>query len=122
GYTTMLLWHGGLSGSAPLSMTTVSGAAKVVDESLIHRLGGDAALQPSSTLIGLEQTIGSGLNFFITGGLLIGVPVLVMLLAPRRREEMQTIARFDVSMREQDEHAGDGNSLPDRLERSPIVV
>ena len=39
GYMGMLVWHGGLSGSAPLSMTTRQGAAKVLPESYLDRLG-----------------------------------------------------------------------------------
>lgn len=130
GYTTMLLWHGGLSGSAPLSMTTVGGAAKVVDRTVIERIAPPGvSLAPEQTLIGLEQTIGSGLNVFVTGGLLIGVPLLMLLLSPKRPQDMRSIAAcgafHESSLSSDDAAHEDGaqdNALPDQLDRSRVVA
>jgi short-chain fatty acids transporter len=77
GYCGLLVWHGGLSGSAPLSMTTEDGFRKVLPAELI----GD--LQPLT----LSSTVFSPLNLFVSGGLLVLVPVIVYWLAPRRPED-----------------------------------
>lgn len=124
GYTTMLLWHGGLSGSAPLSMTTVDGASKVISDARIRQvIGADdsAALVGDQTVVGLERTIGSPLNLVVTGGLLLGVPALIALLAPKRDEDMQTIAEF-APVDDPDPADGSVETVPDRLDRSMIVA
>lgn len=76
GYLAMLVWHGGFSGSAPLSMTTADGAAKVIPASVLSTI-------PDGGAIPLSQTLLSPLNLAVTGGLLIGLPILMSLLAPR---------------------------------------
>ena len=115
GYMGMLVWHGGLSGSAPLSMTTLQGAAKVLPESYLDRLG--------DVGIPLQDTLFSGMNLVVTMGLVLGVPVLLMLMAPSSPEHVRTIDDFDPpapagNVAEPTELSG----LPDRLDRSRIVV
>ncbi len=80
GYLSMLVWHGGFSGSAPLSMTTAEGAAKVIPASVL-------AAMPEGGAVPLSQTLLSPLNLFVTGGLLLGLPLLMALLAPRSSRE-----------------------------------
>ena len=63
-YTAMAVWHGGLSGSAPLKVAEAAPAA-------------------AGATIPLADTIFSPLNLAITGGLVLLVPLLCMLLAPR---------------------------------------
>ncbi|MDP6987010.1 MAG: TIGR00366 family protein [Phycisphaerales bacterium] len=82
GYTGLLVWHGGFSGSAPLSMTTAAGAEKVLPKAMV----GIDALTP------LSDTILSPSNLLITGGLLLIVPILLWLMSPRR--EVESIAVF----------------------------
>ena len=77
GYTGLLVWHGGLSGSAPLSMTTVSGLTKVLP---VEAMG---QVEP----LGLGSTIFSPLNIFVSGGLVLLIPAVVFLLAPTREGE-----------------------------------
>lgn len=78
GYTTMMVWHGGLSGSAPLSVVTVEKAAATLPKEVL------AAHAPASgPWIGLDQTLGSMLNLCVTGGLLVIVPIAMWLLCPR---------------------------------------
>jgi short-chain fatty acids transporter len=72
GYTGLLVWHGGLSGSAPLSMTTPAGAAKVLPTGLAT----DAIVTP------LSETVFSLENLLITGGLLLIIPVVLALMSP----------------------------------------
>ena len=74
GYVGLLVWHGGLSGSAPLSMTTIEGASKVVPEEYLE----------SVSAVLLSDSIGSPLNFFISGGMLVLIPLILLLLAPKR--------------------------------------
>lgn len=78
GYSGMMVWHGGLSGSAPLSMTTIENARKVLPTGTIDRLV-EAGLADG---LGLERTLFSPLNLVVTGGLLIIVPLVMYLLAP----------------------------------------
>lgn len=80
GYLSMLVWHGGFSGSAPLSMTTSDGAAKVIPADVL-------AAMPDGGAIPLSQTLFSPLNLVATGGLLLGLPILMALLAPRHAEQ-----------------------------------
>jgi short-chain fatty acids transporter len=83
GYMGLLVWHGGLSGSAPLTMTTPQGAAAVGLES--HAGRG----------VPLSETLFSPLNLVVTTGLVLGVPVLLALLAPPTGQEV-CASRFDV--------------------------
>ncbi len=113
GYMGLLIWHGGLSGSAPLSMTTTAGAAKVLPAAYVAELGDGG--------VPLSETIFSGMNLFATAGLLIGVPLLLMGMAPRD-EHVQTIESFDVpdtSPRRRPEKTG---LLPDRLDHSWVIT
>ncbi len=115
GYMGLLVWHGGLSGSAPLSMTTLQGAAKVLPESYLQQLG-DAGIE-------LQDTIFSGMNLVVTMGLVLGVPVLLMLMAPTSPQHMRTIDEFDPPAPAPTTPAPAGlPGVPDRLDRSPIVV
>ncbi|MDP6478427.1 MAG: TIGR00366 family protein [Phycisphaerales bacterium] len=82
GYTGLLVWHGGFSGSAPLTMTTAAGAEKVLPKAMV---GAD-------TLAPLNTTILSPSNLLITGGLLFIVPMLLWLMSPK--QNVQTIAAF----------------------------
>lgn len=66
GYTGMLIWHGGFSGSAPLKVTE----------------GGPAGAPP----IGLDATLFSPLNLGVTLGLLLFVPFLLTRMCDPRRD------------------------------------
>ncbi|RKY19891.1 MAG: short-chain fatty acid transporter [Planctomycetota bacterium] len=66
GYTGLLIWHGGLSGSAPLKVSEV----------------GPAGGAP----IPLGDTIFSSLNLVLTAAMLLVVPLLLARMARRGRE------------------------------------
>ena len=66
-YTGLAIWHGGLSGSAPLKAA----------ESAQFTQGVTAAIPVSETLF-------SPLNFVVSGGLLILLPLTCMALAPKQ--------------------------------------
>ncbi len=65
-YAGFAVWHGGLSGSAPLKAAEAGNFA-----------------EPLVGLIPLSQTLFSSLNVVITGSLLVTIPFLFYLLTPR---------------------------------------
>lgn len=81
-YGGMVVWHGGLSGSAPL---------KVAED-------GHFASAIVGT-IAVEDTLGAPLNFIITGAMVVGIPLLCAALLPRdpaRRIAMRERSRAEV--------------------------
>lgn len=72
GYIGLMIWHGGLSGSAPLTVNKES--------DLRAFLGGRSDLLAGP--IPLDHTILSPMNLIITGGLLIIAPLVMALLSP----------------------------------------
>ena len=79
GYLGMAVWHGGLSGSAPLKATTEAGLAEVVGVELAARWGG----------IGLDQTVLSPRNVMVTvlaGALMV---LTLLMLYPRKVEHVR---------------------------------
>lgn len=73
GYTGLLVWHGGLSGSAPLMVTQARDLALLL---------GEGAPAP----IGLERTLLSPLNLSLNAALLVAVPLLLVAMTPHERE------------------------------------
>ena len=111
GYTGLLVWHGGFSGSAPLSMTTTAGATKVLPEGIV----GSGAITP------LTSTILSPSNLLITGGLLVIVPSLLWLISPRSTDA-QPISTF---LPEQDPQTPVNptiETIPDWLNHSRLMT
>jgi short-chain fatty acids transporter len=119
GYVGLMVWHGGLSGSAPLSVTSPIEAAKTLPPEAVKLLGPDG--------VPLSRTLGSLLNLVTTGGLLIGVPLVLVRMTPRHSAEIRTVEDIADSARMLTERpAGDdaeqAGSIPDRLDRSWLVV
>lgn len=69
GYTGLMVWHGGLSGSGPLAMNTPGSA-------LVTAIG-------QGQMLPLEQTIFSPLNLIVSLVMLALVPLICAMLAPR---------------------------------------
>ncbi len=123
GYVGLMVWHGGLSGSAPLKVTTMKDMLEVLTPELAEQI------QP----IALQATIGSMSNIIITGGLVLMAPVLFALLHPRREEEIETFTDFRVPTqiigpadaieeRESRLHLDDHPAtVPEWLERTPVL-
>jgi short-chain fatty acids transporter len=65
-YTGLAVWHGGLSGSAPL---------KAAESAQFT--------QGASEAIPVTETLFSGLNFAVSGGLLVLLPLMCVALAPK---------------------------------------
>lgn len=114
GYTGLMVWHGGLSGSAPLSMTSRVEAAKVLPASAMAGLG--------EVPVPLSETLFSGMNLVITGGLLVIVPVMLALLAPKRAEDCVELPGVDEDGAQRVEAMTGPRTMPDRLERSAVVM
>jgi short-chain fatty acids transporter len=114
GYMGLMVWHGGLSGSAPLSMTTPQVAGKVIPQSIIEQVGG----------VPLSHTIFSPMNLFITGGLIVLTPLLFSLLAPKREDEVRTPSSFNIRHQSATSIGPSdvGMNLPDYLDRSRVVT
>lgn len=120
GYTGLMVWHGGLSGSAPLSMTSKLEAAKVLPASAMASLG--------DVPVPLDQSMFAPLNLVITLGLLALVPIVLAMLSPR--EAALCIAPPEAITR--DQASGDCElcepdtreklTFPDRLELSGVVM
>jgi short-chain fatty acids transporter len=109
GYTGLLVWHGGLSGSAPTKMSKPDQAADILPASVIETIEGGA--------IPLQQTLFSGLNLFVSLGLLVVVPITLFLLAPRKQDEIRTADELDV------EHVDpDGDETKEQDGRSSIIA
>ncbi|MBX3386786.1 MAG: short-chain fatty acid transporter [Phycisphaeraceae bacterium] len=134
GYSALLVWHGGLSGSAPLSVTTVGNALKTFSPEQLRELGATPAGMSASEAaglawIGLDRTVGSRLNVLVTGGLIVLTPLVYVLLAPRAgrdggevRVERGTPAEEEGGRARRGEvgEAGEMGRVPDWLERSAV--
>jgi len=114
-YVCMMVWHGGLSGSAPLSASTRDG----LDASLPKAFA--ATVEP----IPLTNTLFSTLNLVTTGGLLIIIPLAAALLTPRRG--IQPITDFSTSSPTADDPPSAETTpqqlgaLPRFLENTPFI-
>ncbi|USN99736.1 MAG: short-chain fatty acid transporter [Phycisphaeraceae bacterium] len=82
GYMGLLVWHGGLSGSAPLTMTTRAGAEKVLPASVLERFGQG---------VPLRETLFSPMNLIAAAGVLVIIPVMLWLLSPGEGQEARGI-------------------------------
>ena len=104
GYMGMLVWHGGFSGSAPLTMTTSKGLESVLPPEVITRLGIES--------VPLGETIFSNVNIMVTIGLLILVPLTLYLLAPRSKSETRTAEDLGITLDDADEKTpGESDSM-----------
>ncbi|MCA9253368.1 MAG: short-chain fatty acid transporter [Phycisphaerales bacterium] len=72
-YAGMMIWHGGLSGSAPL---------KVASEGMTVKTGsGDTEVATLISPITIDRTLLSGRNLLLTAGLFVAIPMFFGLLA-----------------------------------------
>lgn len=95
GYTGLMVWHGGLSGSAPLKVTTARDVSAVVTDPAVVRgvTALVAARDPSAEAgsIPLGLTIFSPTNLVVTLLVLVAIPALLAAMAPRDAAEVQEI-------------------------------
>lgn len=113
GYTTMLTWHGGLSGSAPLAAADAERQAEILGAELFAQVG----------VIETTQTLFSGLNAVATGGLLVIVPLLLVLMCPRKSDGGASgVSDEKTAERGVADHGEGQGIVPRWLERSPVVA
>ena len=79
GYMGLLVWHGGLSGSALITSVSVESLSKVFPEGI-----GSETIQRAVTP--LDQTLLSTLNIVASLGLLALIPITLALMMPKRPE------------------------------------
>ena len=110
GYTGLMCWHGGISGTAPLMMTTEANVEKFLGEALAERVG---VLPFTETVLGVE-------NLIVTGGLLVIVPLLCALMAPRAGAAGAAAEPIDAHVTEEPAATAEPapQTLPERIERS----
>lgn len=107
GYSGLMTWHGGFSGSAPLKVTTAQDLAEVLGPALADQVG----------VLSLQSTILSPLNLVVSGGLLVLGPLVFMGMTPRADPDAE--AAPELAAPAQDAEAAPAGVL-ERLERSPV--
>lgn len=78
GYSGMMVWHGGLSGSAPLKAAENGAIQKLVSTSNISE-------------ISLDQTVFSTMNLFVSLLLLICIPALLFFIGKKYEGEILNV-------------------------------
>lgn len=133
GYLGMMVWHGGLSGSGPLSVTTVENAVRSLPRELVEASVAERGIG-GGVWIGLDETIGSGMNLVVTGGLLVLLPLVMWMLGKGGSGGAQVGAGFERFIAPGAEDAVDGaavdrglsrregETIPEWLERTPWVT
>ncbi|MBX3275340.1 MAG: TIGR00366 family protein [Sandaracinaceae bacterium] len=112
GYAGMMCWHGGLSGTAPLKVTTRAGLEELLGASTPHDL---APIEFTRTVLGAA-------NLVTTGGLFVLVPLACYLLAPRAGDpSLEPIDRFDVAPDASSERPPPA-TWPERFGESPLSL
>lgn len=126
GYAGLAVWHGGLSGSAPLKVTDARDVAAFLgDPSTVAAVGTLVAARggPPDGAIPTTMTLLSTTNLVVAGLLLVGVPLLLALMAPRRPEDCREI---DDATAKQATEAEPEAPPPDtpaaRLDRSRLIA
>ena len=110
GYTGLAVWHGGLSGSAPLKVTN--------SKQLTEILGPELAQKLEPMLLG--DTIGSTLNLIVLAACFITFPAVLALMSPK--SEDQIIAADISSDPPRDTSPRRLSSPAERLNHSFLVV
>ncbi len=108
GYSGLMVWHGGLSGSAPLTVTQSKDLATIL---------GRADVAP----IGLGETVLSPLNFTVNGLLLVAVPLLLSLMLPRDDDRIVQITDEQAAEAPPSDPSPSEPTPAERLERSPVL-
>jgi len=112
GYTGMMTWHGGLSGSAPLDAADPAALAARVGPELAAAVGGS---------VPLSQTTWTTLNGVTTLGLWVIVPLLLALMCARSGGEAIVAATPDTTPIPAQPNEAPQGRIPRFLERSPTL-
>jgi short-chain fatty acids transporter len=124
GYTGLLVWHGGLSGTAPLKVTRAS--------ELIDVFGAEFVQKHDLAPLSLYDTLGSSLNLWVMGWLLLLVPLSLAAMLPREISDYQPPPSdlehddIDANQEGQVEDQSEAQNAPHnvayRLERSRVIA
>ena len=109
GYVGLMVWHGGLSGTAPLKVTKQSEIDSIF-------AGTSISLAPMP----LSETIFSPMNFIITGGLIVIATVVMWRLMPTHGE-VQPISDFMPEPEKAEAVEEDKPWLPRVMEDTPLI-
>jgi len=105
-YAGLAVWHGGLSGSAPLKVAEVG------------HFAADAVSTHPGGVVPVGETLLSPLNLVVTGLLCIGLPLLFAVLVPFDHERVppdpKALAKRDADIEPESEGF--------QLERSPVTA
>lgn len=112
GYAGMMVWHGGLSGTAPLKATTLADLTEVLGPDLAARVGP----------IPLGDSLFGPLNLVVTGGLWLLAPLVFMALTPAEGDDPDPHPAPETGPEEQLETDAPPLDALDRFERSPVVT
>ncbi|MCD6152332.1 MAG: short-chain fatty acid transporter [Syntrophobacterales bacterium] len=108
GYAGFLTWHGGLSASAPLLVATKG-----------HFLMKDIGIIPTS------QTLFSPLNIVVTLVLLAVIPLTMMMMSPKNKEDIVTITDVDLGLVEEEKVnalSKEEMVIADKIENSQTIT
>ncbi len=112
-YAGMMIWHGGLSGSAPLRMAK---------EGVRLTAAGSTGAAASPIVIGIERTTLSGANLALSAMLVLGVPILLRRMAARDPNAGERLPDDEpVAADEPSGGRSSGGTLADRLNRSRLI-
>lgn len=115
GYMGLLVWHGGLSGTAPLKSTTIEELATVFPARTVESIG-DRVVTP------LDETLFSGLNLVVSGGLLLLIPTLLWMLWPRSASDCVAPPPRVIEAEAAAAPADAPSTIPEHLERSRVLA
>lgn len=112
GYSGLMVWHGGLSGTAPLKATTAADLTEVLGPALADAVGP----------IALTESLFGGLNLCVTGGLWLLAPLVFMALTPAEGADPAPLAApaGEESAPVPEDSPAEGGL--DRFERAPALA
>ena len=105
GYSGLAVWHGGFSGSAPLLIATK----------------GNFLIKEIGSIIPVSQTLGSTLNIVMTIILIIFIPLVLALMAPKDEKDISAIPEAVREPKEVVETPRSQWTAADKLENSIIL-
>ena len=109
GYSGLMVWHGGLSGSAPLKVTLSKDLGEILGPELAKQI----------VAMPLSETIGAWPNLLANAALLVIVPLVLIRMLPR--DERERRAAPELESHGAAESSGE-SSPAQRLDRSRILA
>lgn len=111
GYVGLMIWHGGMSGSAPLKVAERGHLA-----SLMSGVGDASYLQRLPEVISYNETIFSGSNLFLFGILLVCIPLFLYMLGRKATATTTNLPVYSGISAE----ASEGKKGAERIDRSSV--